>query len=227
MKYHKIYIAILFCSIFSVTSCVGQAKNTHQIVGGPCQGCEAVFEYGTKKLTTVDTLPEFASLSVEQADANLPSRQTGAKTTLKLTGRVFKKDGKTPAENVILYIYHTNREGLYTSKKNAKGWGKRHGYLRGWVKTDKTGSYTFYTFRPGAYPNRSEPEHIHLTVKEPAKNEYYVDNFVFDDDPLLTVEERKSLENRGGSGIVKPIVEHGIMTVKRDLILGLHIPNYE
>ena len=227
MKYHKIGIAILFCSIFSLVCCVGQTKNNHQIVGGPCQGCEAIFEYGTKKLTTVDTLPEFALLSTELADANLPNRQARAKTALKLTGRVFKKDGKTPAENVILYIYHTNKKGLYISKNNAKSWGKRHGYLRGWIQTDKTGTYIFYTFRPGAYPNRSEPEHIHLTVKEPTKNEYYMDSFVFDDDPLLTVEKRESLENRGGSGIVKPILEHEIMTVKRDIILGLNIPNYE
>ncbi|MFT5892215.1 MAG: protocatechuate 3,4-dioxygenase beta subunit, partial [Dokdonia sp.] len=200
MKYHKIYIAILFCSIFSLVRCVGQAKNTqntHQIVGEPCQGCEAVFEYGTKKLTAVDTLPDFAFEEHRDAEVDAErSRSKETKTALKLTGRVFKKDGKTPAENVILYIYHTNRKGLYISKNNAIGWGKRHGYLRGWIQTDKTGTYTFYTFRPGAYPNRSEPEHIHLTVKEPTKNEYYMDGFVFDDDPLLTVEKRKNLKNR-------------------------------
>ncbi|MEP0265589.1 intradiol ring-cleavage dioxygenase [Dokdonia sp.] len=216
MKYQKVILAVLFCSIFSVISCHGQ--NTNQIVGGPCQGCEALFEYGSKKLTTVDTLPDFA---------NLPAGEAGAKLKLKLTGTVFKKDGKTPAKNVILYIYHTNRQGIYAAKSNAKGWAKRHGYLRGWVKTDETGRYTFYTFRPGAYPNRAESEHIHLTVKEPSKNEYYMDSFAFDDDPLLTIEKRKRLEKRGGSGIVKPTLENGIITCKRDIILGAHIPNYE
>lgn len=72
-----------------------------------------------------------------------------------------------------------------------------------------------------------EPEHIHITVKEPAKNEYYIDEFVFDDDPLLTKENRKSLENRSGSGIVKPKFENSILTVNRNIILGLNIPNYE
>jgi protocatechuate 3,4-dioxygenase beta subunit len=209
MKYHKIILVVLFCSIWSIINCNGQ--NTNQIVGGPCQGCEALFEYGTKRLTTIDTLPDFAK----------------AKLKLKLTGIVFEKDGKTPAKNVILYIYHTTRQGIYARKSDAKGWARRHGYLRGWVKTDETGRYTFYTFRPSAYPDRSEPEHIHLTVKEPSKNEYYMDGFVFDDDPLLTVKERKSLENRGGSGIVKSTLEHGITTYKRDIILGAHIPNYE
>ncbi len=100
---------------------------------------------------------------------------------------------------MIIYIYHTNRKGLYEKKGDEKGWGKRHGYIRGWVKTDTKGKYTFFTFRPAAYPNSEEPEHIHITVKESDKNEYYIDAFVFDDDPLLTTSERNELDNRGGS----------------------------
>ena len=105
------------------------------------------------------------------------------------------------------------------------GWARRHGYIRGWVKTDADGKYTFYTFRPVAYPNGREPEHIHITVKEPNKNEYYIDAFMFEDDPLLTSSARRSLPNRGGSGIVLPTVKKGILTVERDIILGLNIPN--
>jgi len=129
-----------------------------------------------KKLTAIDTLPDF--------EQNEPQ--------LRLEGRVFQKDEKTPAKNVILYIYHTNREGLYSKRPDATGWAKRHGYIRGWIKTDHTGFYTFYTFRPAAYPNGREPEHIHVTVKEPDKNEYYIDDFTFSDDPMLSTEERSS-----------------------------------
>ena len=204
------FILILF---LTVTSCQSQTKktDTNKLVGGPCEGCEAIFEYGNQKLTSTDTLPDF--------EKNEPK--------LKLTGTVFEKDGKTPAENVILYIYQTDRKGIYATKGNEKGWAKRHGYIRGWIKTDKSGEYTFYTFRPASYPNGIEPEHIHITVKEPNKNEYYIDEFVFDDDPMLTQKERNELENRGGSGIVKPILKDGILTVNRDIILGLNIPNYE
>jgi protocatechuate 3,4-dioxygenase beta subunit len=49
-----------------------------------------------------------------------------------------------------------------------------------------------------------EPEHIHITVKEADKNEYYLDNYVFADDPLLTQEIRGKLKSRGGSGIMNP-----------------------
>lgn len=180
-------------------------------VGGNCEGCEALLEFGNQKLISTDTLPLF--------EENSPK--------LKLTGTVFKKDGKTPAPNIIIYIYHTGRSGLYENLNDEKGWGKLHGSYRGWVKTGNHGQYTFYTFRPAAYPNRSEPEHIHITVKEPGTNPYYLDDFVFDDDPLLTPQKRKQLPNRGGSGISKPLMKNGILTIERNLILGLNIPEYE
>ena len=66
-----------------------------------------------------------------------------------------------------------------------------------------------------------------MTIKEPGKNEYYIDSIVFDDDPLLTRDERSKLENRCGSGIVSPKLKDGILTINRNIILGLNIPNYE
>ncbi|NER18086.1 dioxygenase family protein [Spongiivirga citrea] len=203
---------VLVIVLLLITSCHSQSKKNDKktLVGGPCQGCEAVFEYGDKVLTDTDTLPNFSTTSPK----------------LKLTGSVYENDGKTPAKNVILYIYQTNREGIYPKKSNSKGWAQRHGYLRGWVKTNNTGKYTFFTYRPAAYPNLNTPEHIHLTVKEPDKNEYYLEDFLFDDDPLLTQSKRKSLRNRGGSGIVNPSLKNGILTVNRDIVLGKNIPNY-
>lgn len=205
--------ALIFILTFSlaITACQSQTKKPTTIVGGPCEGCEAIFEYGNKELRAIDTLPEFETTEPK----------------LKITGKVFQKDGKTPAENVILYIYHTNREGIYKTKGDEKAWAKRHGYIRGWIKTGTDGNYTFFTFRPASYPQGAEPEHIHLTVKEPDKNEYYIDEIVFDDDPLLTRDKREKLINRAGSGIVQPKLENGILTVHRDIILGLNIPNYE
>jgi len=37
---------------------------------------------------------------------------------LKISGTVYNSDGKTPAENVILYVYHTNRDSKYEPNKN-------------------------------------------------------------------------------------------------------------
>jgi len=205
----SIYFSIVLFSIFSCQSQSNKVEN--KLVGGGCQGYEAIFEYGTKKLTSTDTLPDF--------HLNNPK--------LKISGTVYKKDGKTPAKNVILYFYQTNKNGIYKTKGNEKGWGQKHGYIRGWVKTGDDGRYTIYTFRPAPYPDGKTPEHIHLTVKEPNNNEYYMDGYIFDDDPILTSSERKKLENIGGSGILYPIMKNGILTMKRDLILGLNIPDYE
>ena len=197
--------------MFFICACQSQEKESSNKVGGPCEGCEAVHEYGDKILTASDTLPKY--------------KETEPK--LKLTGTVYKADGKTPAEDVIVYIYQTNRKGIYERKGDEAGWARRHGFIRGWVKTESNGRYTFYTFRPGAYPRRNVPEHIHVTVKEPGKNEYYLDDFVFDDDPLLSKSQRNGLRNRGGSGISIPLMQNGIRTIERDLILGLNIPNYQ
>ncbi len=203
---------IILGSIFTLITfaCQAQSKKERP-VGGPCEGCEAIGEYGDQKLSSIDTLPLYSD----------------SQPQLKITGTVFQKDGKTPASDIILYIYHTNREGIYPKKGDEEGWGKRHGFIRGWVKTDHTGKYTFYTFRPASYPDRSEPEHIHLTVKEPGKTAYYMDEFVFEDDPILTLEKRSKLPDRGGSGIVSPRFENGVWVLARNLILGLNIPEYE
>ncbi|WP_421976095.1 intradiol ring-cleavage dioxygenase [Roseivirga seohaensis] len=211
IKFNTFQLCFLLI-LWVCTSCNAQIKNTTaKLVGGRCEGCEAIFEYGNKKLTSIDTLPEFQN--------NEPK--------LRITGTVLKKDGKTPAENVIIYIYHTNRKGIYETKGDETGWAKRHGFIRGWVKTGKDGKYTFYTFRPAAYPDGSEPEHIHITVKEPGKNEYYLDSYFFDDDPILTQNLRDKLNDRGGSGIMKPVEENGTLVIERNIILGKNIPNYE
>ena len=162
------------------------ANGYGQRVGGPCEGCEAVFEYGSKKLSWIDTLPDF--------------KEPGPK--LEISGTVYQADGKTPARDVILYIYHTDQNGVYPQKGSETGWAKRHGYLRGWIKTNADGRYKFYTLRPASYPNTRAPKHIHPVIKEPNKNEYYVDEYLFADDPYLDEKEKTSQQKRGGSGII-------------------------
>jgi len=203
---------ILVTIIILTSSCIkSQNKNTiEKLVGGSCQGCEAIYEYGDKLLNSVDTLPGF-----------ITSNQK-----IKISGTIYKKDGKTPAKNIILYAYHTDEKGIYPKKSTSKDWEKRHGYLRGWIKTNASGSYTFYTSKPASYPDTSLPQHIHITVKEPNKNEYYIADIYFEDDPNLTSNIRNKQNHRGGSGIVKLSKKGQILEAKRDIILGLHIPNY-
>lgn len=213
MKFNKTHAVILFLSLF-VFSCKGQSSSTtERKVGGPCQDCEALLDYKKMdvKPQSIDTLPGF--------DTYEPK--------IKISGRIFQKDGKTPAKDVLLYIYHVNRDGLYEASDQPIAWEQTHGQHRTWLKTDRNGAFTFYTFRPVAYPNTQEPEHIHIYVKEPNTIPYYIDSYFFESDPLLTADKRQTLKNRGGSGIVKLKMEEGIWAANRDIILGLNIPDYD
>ena len=206
-------IGILFL-VLILNSCNGQTtENANKLVGGPCQGCEAALDYKLLNLNlkSVDTLPGYSETEPK----------------LKISGTVFKPDGKTPAKNVILYIYHTSRDSIYEPSKNPTGWEKRHGQHRGWLKTDANGKYTFYTFRPTPYPQARESEHIHIYVKEPNKIPYYIDNYIFLDDLTLKKEVVKSQRKRGGSGLISLTEQNGMLIGERDITLGLNIPNYD
>ena len=180
-------------------------------VGGPCEGCEAVFEYGDKALKATDTLPDF--------------NDAGPK--IKVTGTIYKPDGKTPAKNVIIYVYHTDQAGIYPNKGNETGWAKRHGYIRGWAKTNADGKYVFYTLKPGTYPQRSAPAHIHVTLLEPNGKYYWIEEYLFAGDPLLTPKEANPASPRGGNSFVLNLRKEGdLLTANRDIILGKNIPGY-
>lgn len=208
-------ILIFFCS-FTCSQNKDQSKdsiNTNIHVGGPCEGCEAIYETPIEfdKLNYIDTLPDY--------------NESGPK--LVISGIVYKKDGTTPAPGVVIYVYHTDQKGYYPKKGDETGWGKRHGYLRGWMRTNDKGEYRFYTLRPAPYPNGNDPAHIHAIIKEPDKNEYYIDDFVFDDDKLVDERYLNRVRNQGGSGIVSLTKnEEGVLIGKRDIFLGKNIPDY-
>ncbi len=186
--------------------------STTKPVGGHCEGCEAIYECPVPfdELNEVDTLPDF--------------KDPGPRIEIK--GVVYQLDGKTPAPGVVLYIYHTDQQGIYAKKGNEQRWAKRHGYIRGWVKTNEKGEYRFYTLVPASYPNSSNPKHIHPVIKEPVINEYWIDEFLFEDDPLLPGKEKNKRDPVGGHGILKVVMKDGILRAERNIILGLNVVNY-
>ncbi len=197
------------------SSCQAQTNQRQRtatnIVGGACEGCEGIYE----------GMPQQLSWQTAIASAPEPGER------LEMSGIIYQRDGKTPAPNVILYVYHTDATGHYSPAPNATANARRHGHLRGWMKTGASGEYKFTTIKPAPYPSRDSPAHIHPVVKEPDKNEYYIDTYKFDDDPLLTRERRSEAENCGGSGIVSLTKNsNGVWTGKRNIILGFNILNY-
>lgn len=200
-------LALLSCN----SQPVQQQSAALPTVGGNCDGCDLMYINMPKNIGPVDTSAGW--------------HEAGDKLLVK--GIVFKKDGKTPANNVILYYWQTDNNGLYSPAPGMDSKAKRHGHIRGWIKTDEAGRYTLYTVRPASYPNTTNPAHIHVVIKEPElANEYYIDDFVFDDDRLLNEKVRKQLENRGGSGILNVVKTNNMQTAERNIILGLNVEGY-
>ena len=206
---------ILLATIVSCTENAtnAQTQNTSsgERVGGRCEGCEAIYENKTpfKDLKSDLTLPAY--------------NEKGPK--LHISGVVYKTDGKTPAAGTILYFYHTDQGGIYPPA-NETGWGRRHGYIRGWLKTNDKGEYSLRTLKPGAYPDRGAPAHIHCIVKEGGVNEYYVGDFLFDDDPLLRKEDKSNPNVPGGNGVLRLQEKNGVLHATRNIYLGRNIQNY-
>ncbi|WP_281540974.1 intradiol ring-cleavage dioxygenase [Maribacter aestuarii] len=212
-------IGILLLTWLNLSICHAQTPNEQiNILSDDFDKSPPFYHKIPERLLSTDTSPAFD--------------EKGQK--ILLTGTVYKTDGKTPASNIVLYYYQTDPSGVYAIKEDEERnmpknkLGQTHGYIRGWLRTDELGSYSIYTIKPGSYPSRDEPAHIHVTIKEEKIPEpYYIDDFVFDNDPLLTSEKRKRLKNRGGSGIIQFIRKDSIWVGTRDIILGLNIPKYE
>lgn len=192
-----------------------EAKASDTKVGVSCEGCEAIFESPVE----FDKLPNMIWL---------PDWHQDSARGLAVNGIVYNPDG-TPAPGVIIYIYHTDQTGVYPTKGGEKGWEKRHGYLRGWMKTNEKGEYKFWTRRPASYPNSNNPQHIHAIIKEPGKTPYWIDDYLFEDDPYLSASAKANQPERGGNGIlkIKPYyVGKSMLKSERHIYLGKNITGY-
>ncbi len=211
-------ILMLLLTILSGCNAQSSSQSTNQIptdkqklVGGGCDGCEIMFVGMPKQVNSSDTSAGWFEMGQK----------------LLITGTVYKLDGRTPAQNVTIYYWQTDSKGYYSPSEKLNARAKRHGHIRGWVRTDERGRYSIYTIRPSPYPNENIPAHIHTSIKEPnIDTEYYIDEFVFDDDKLLTGTKRKSLENRGGSGILRVLISGDLQVAEHNIVLGVNIPNY-
>lgn len=211
MSNPNFFLMLLMFALASACQTQNPSFVKYQLVGGPCEGCEAIFEYGNKELNPIDILPDFS--------------EDGMK--IKIEGTVYQPDGRTPAKGVVLYVYHTDQTGEYPTSGDETGWARRHGYIRGWMKTEKDGHYEFYTLKPGIYPSRSNPSHIHITILEPSGKYYWIDEFYFEGDPLLTNEQKNPESPRGGDSGLLSLTKMGeIWRAKRDIVLGKNVIPY-
>lgn len=102
---------------------------------------------------------------------------------LFVSGVVLAPDGVTPASGVTIYAYQTDATGQYHNDAN------RIARLHGWARTDASGHFEFRTIRPGAYPSRSIPAHIHFHAWGGGYPLQWTEDLKFADDPLLSARD--------------------------------------
>lgn len=125
-------------------------------------------------------------------------------TPLVIQGRVYLADGRTPASGITVFAYHTDRTGVYDARAN----GPHSWRLKGWAITDATGRFEFRTIRPGAYPGRTEPQHVHFSIEGPSVPRQSPTALEFDDDPLITARLREESTRAEMFGGVRPVTKH-------------------
>lgn len=145
------------------------------------------------------------------------SNETDKGEPVKIRGTVYKADGKTPAPNTLIYLYHTDFEGYYGRGANEH----KHGRYRGWMLTNPDGTYAFNTIKPAPYPENRFAAHIHMTVTTETAREDWIDSILFEGDRLISAGERSNSGKRGGFNPILTLTkgEDGLLYGTRNIQL--------
>lgn len=137
---------------------------------------------------------------------------------LVISGRVLDVKTLQPLEGITLYVYHTDRTGHYTQDGTDNPHRPR---LRGWMRTEADGRYEFQTIKPGPYPGRNTPTHIHINYAGANRPEDWLDDYWFTGDSRINAETLKLITGRGGGNSIIKLQRdgHGILRGVRDLML--------
>lgn len=143
-----------------------------------------------------------------------PAAEPG--TPLVIQGRVFQRDGQTPAPNIIVFAYHTDATGHY----DAPSAGPHSWRLRGWAKTGADGRFELATIRPAPYPSHTQAAHVHLSLEGPGVPRQSA-GLVFEGDPLLSATDRDESSKAGKFGAVCVVRERdGVQYVTLNIRIG-------
>lgn len=196
MKY-VLNLLCIFFSLSSVTTVLSQSNNKADYLKQ-----HPIYDYVDAQLVNYDTIPDF----------NMK------KEKLMVTGTIYLSDGKTPAKDVILFIEQPDERGNFDLREENDKKYVRHSGL---VKTDADGKYTFFTFVPGNDRRYNQPQQIFPVIKEPSKDAYEINTFLFDKDPLLSKRCKKKIAKQNHSDrILKPKLVDGILVAERDIVLN-------
>lgn len=145
------------------------------------------------------------------------STETDKGDPVKISGIVYQADGKTPAPDTLVYLYHTDFEGYYGRATEEH----KHGRYRGWMLTGRDGRYAFNTIKPAPYPVNRFAAHIHMTVTTEKMREDWIDSILFEGDRLISSQERAGAGRKGGFNPILKLTKGagGLLYGTRDIQL--------
>lgn len=122
---------------------------------------------------------------------------------LRIRGTLYRPDGTTPLAGALVFAYHTDRAGLYNNDNAAHSWR-----LQGAARTAADGTFEFETIRPASYPGTRIPQHVHVALATD-EGRYHAGEWRFDDDPVVTADEKAASARAGAFGWICPVAQAG------------------
>jgi protocatechuate 3,4-dioxygenase beta subunit len=128
-----------------------------------------------------------------------------------VSGTVYDADGKTVLPGITIYAYHTNAKGIY---------GEGEELLDGTMITNSSGQYKFSTIKPGSYPERRNPAHIHFKITGNEIEEQWLE-LRFEGDLYIPDYDFKNELSKGNFSQIQKLVKNsdGILACKMDIKL--------
>lgn len=182
-----------------------------------------VIEAGTIGLLGCSNQARPASQSsLVKPDINVPAKTKIVSDTepgqpLIVSGTIYAPDGRTPLEGIKLYVYQTDATGVYST--SGTGGDNRNTRIHGVMRTGADGRYEFRTIKPRSYPNTRISAHIHAYVSGADYPEYWIDEYVFADDPFVGEDVKQKFR---GLGSFSPVLTptrgvDGVLRGMRDI----------
>jgi len=168
-------------------------------------------------VTTTDILGPFYRPGAPMRSNLIPAGSKG--DVLRLSGVVFKTDGRTPLGDALVEAWQCDENEHYDNTSDEF-------IFRGAVKTDKGGNYNFKTIVPVPYEAVAgvwRPAHIHLRISS-ADHQDLITQIYFKGDEYLSKDTSSVSPNSANRILEISKTSSGEKNVKFDVVMGRTYP---